>query len=55
MRFKLKPAVLSFFLEILYIAYISDFPPPNASESIPNGLLVKKSIAKYPKTSKTKN
>ena len=38
----IKPAVSKIFLEILYIAYISDFPPPNDSESIPGGLLVKK-------------
>ena len=49
----IKPAVLSFFLEILYIAYISSFPTPNVADSIAGGLLVKKSMKKCPRTLKT--
>ena len=45
----LKPAVMVVFLEILYIAYISSFPSPNASESIPNGLLMENYLEKHPK------
>ena len=45
----IKPAYMVVFLEILYIAYISDFPPSNAADSIANGLLVKKKHGKMSK------
>ena len=53
MRFKLKRRIMKIFLEILYIAYISSFPTPNAADSIPGGLLVKKSTEKCPRTLQT--
>ena len=45
----LKGRIMKIFLNFLYIASISDFPPPNASESIPNGLLMKKKHIKMSK------
>ena len=45
----IKPAYSIVFLEILYIAYISSFPTPNAADSIAGGLLVKKKHEKMSK------
>ena len=53
MRYKSIGPNTTLFLPIFIYSYISMFPPPNASDSITYGLLVKKRMEKCPKTWKT--
>ena len=45
---------LGFTEDRLYNRYINGISTPNASDSITNGFLMKRSIEKYPKTLKTR-